>query len=85
MVGLGRVYVQTGRIDQALRTFGEAIKMHPKHMPAWHYNGMAHMMSNDPKQAAESWEHILKVQPDYAKQFSLDRRAAVARKMAAGR
>jgi len=85
MVGLGRVYVQTGRIDQALRKFGDTIKLHPKFMPAWHYNGMAHMMSNDPKQAAESWEHILEVDPAYAQQFSLDRRAQVARRMAQGR
>jgi tetratricopeptide (TPR) repeat protein len=85
LVGLGRVYVQTGRIDESLRTFGEAIKLHPKHMPGWHYNGMAHMMGGDPKQAAESWEHIMKADPAYAQQFSLDRRAQVARRMAAGR
>lgn len=82
LVGLGRVFVQTGRIDEALRTFGEAIKLHPSYMPAWHYNGMAHMMSGDGRQAAESWEHIMKTDPAYAQQFSLDKRAEVARRMA---
>lgn len=82
LVGLGRVYVQTGRIDDALRTFGEAIKLHPGYMPAWHYNGMAHMMSGDGRQAAESWEHIMKADPAYAQQYSLDKRAEVARRMA---
>jgi tetratricopeptide (TPR) repeat protein len=85
LVGLGRVFVQTGRIDESLRTFGEAIKLHPGYMPAWHYNGMAHMMSGDGKQAAESWEHIMKTDPAYAQKFSLDRRAQVARRMAQGR
>jgi len=85
MVGLARVYVQTGRTDEGLRKYGETIKRYPDHMPAWHYNGMAHMMGNDPRQAAESWEHILKVDPAYAKKFSLDRRAKVARRMASGR
>lgn len=85
LVGLGRVFVRSGRIDEALRTFGEAIKLHPDYMPAWHYNGMAHMMSGDPRQAAESWEHIMKADPAYAQKFSLDRRAAVARRAARGR
>lgn len=85
LVGLGRVFVRSGRIDEALRTFGEAIKLHPNYMPAWHYNGMAHMMSGDPRQAAESWEHIMQADPAYAQKFSLDRRAAVARRAARGR
>ncbi len=54
-------------------------------MPAWHYVGMAHLMSNDPKQAAESWAHILKVNPAYAKEHALDRRIKVAQRMASGR
>lgn len=82
LVGLGRVYVQTGRIDESLRTFGEAIKLYPTYMPAWHYNGMAHMMSGDGRQAAESWEHIMKTDPAYAQRYSLDKRAEVARRMA---
>lgn len=80
-VGLGRVYVQSGRIDQALRSFGEVIKADPDFMPAWHYNGMAHMMSNDPAQAVQSWEKILEKDPAYAKQFRLDQRIEVARRM----
>lgn len=85
LVGLGRVYVQTGRVSEALRIFGEAIKRAPDYMPAWHYNGMAHMMSGDPAQAAKSWEEILERDPAYAERFSLERRIQVARRMAAGR
>jgi Flp pilus assembly protein TadD len=82
LVGLGRVYVQTGRIDDALRIFGEAIKLHPRYMPAWHYNGMAHMMGGDSKQAVASWQRVLEEDPAYARQFSLDQRIDVARRMA---
>jgi tetratricopeptide (TPR) repeat protein len=81
LTGLGRVYVRTGRIGEALRVFGQAIKVNPTYMPAWHYNGMAHMMSGDPKQAAESWEHIKEADPDYFAKYGLDRRVEVARCM----
>lgn len=82
MVGLGRVYVQSGRFPDALRVFGEVIKFQPDYMPAWHYNGMAHMMSGSPKEAVESWERILEKDPAYAQRFQLDRRIEVARRMA---
>ncbi len=80
-VGLGRVFVQTGRIDEALRAFGEVIKADPDFMPAWHYNGMAHMMGDDPAQAVQSWEKIMEKDPAYAKQYRLDQRIEVARRM----
>lgn len=80
-VGLGRVYVQSGRIDEALRTFGEVIKVAPDFMPAWHYLGMAHMMSNDPAQAVQSWQKILDKDPEYARRFKLDQRIEVAKRM----
>jgi tetratricopeptide (TPR) repeat protein len=82
MVGLGRVYVQSGRFPDALRVFGEVIKFQPDYMPAWHYNGMAHMMSGSPKEAVKSWERILEKDPAYAQRFQLDRRIEVARRMA---
>jgi tetratricopeptide (TPR) repeat protein len=78
---LGRVFVQSGRFPDALRTFGEVIKANPNYMPAWHYNGMAHMMSGSPKEAVKSWETILEKDPAYAKQYKLDQRIEVARRM----
>lgn len=83
-VGMARVLVLTGQIPEALKMYGEIIKRTPNYMPAWHYNGMAHLMSNDPKQAAESWMYILKNDPEYAKANALDRRIQVAQRMAAG-
>lgn len=80
-VGIGRIYVQSGRIDEALRTFGEVIKVAPDFMPAWHYLGMAHMMSNDPAQAVQSWQKILDKDPEYARRYRLDQRIEVAKRM----
>ncbi len=82
MVGLGRVAVQSGKIDDALRTFGEVIKRDADFMPAWHYNGMAHMLSGSPAEAVASWQKIVDKDPAYAQRFSLDRRIEVAKRMA---
>jgi Flp pilus assembly protein TadD len=82
LVGLGRVYVKTGRVDEALRSFGEAIKLDDSFMPAWHYNGMAHMLSGDPTQAVTSWEKIKQKDPAYFAKYNLDKRIEVAKRMA---
>ena len=81
-VGLARVDVQSGKIDEAVRIFGEVIKVDPDFMPAWHYLGMAHMMSGSPEQAVKAWEKIVAKDPGYAKQFHLDQRIEVAKRMA---
>lgn len=81
LTGLGRVYVQSGRIPDALQSFGEAIKVDENFMPAWHYNGMAHMMSGSPAQAVTSWEKIKQKDPAYFAQFNLDKRIEVAKRM----
>ena len=62
--------------------FGEVIKVDPDYMPAWHYLGMAQMMSGDPEQAVKAWQKILDKDPAYAKQFKLDQRIEVAKRMA---
>ena len=81
LTGLGRVYVQSGRVDDALRSFGEAIKANDSYMPAWHYNGMAHMLSGSPAQAVSSWEKIKAKDPAYLARFNLDKRIDVAKRM----
>jgi tetratricopeptide (TPR) repeat protein len=80
-VGLGRVFVQSGRIDEALRAFGEVIRVDPDFMPAWHYLGMAHMMGGDAAQAVQSWQKIVDKDPEYARRFKLDQRIEAARRM----
>ena len=81
LTGMGRVYVQTGRVDDALRSFGEAIKANDSYMPAWHYNGMAHMLSGSPAQAVSSWEKIKAKDPAYFAKFNLDKRIEIAKRM----
>jgi predicted Zn-dependent protease len=83
-VGRGRLMVQTGKVQDALRLFGEVIKRSPDFMPAWHYNGMAHMLSGDPTQAVQSWEKIKAKDPAYFAENNLDKRVEVARRMAGG-
>jgi len=85
LVGKGRLFVQTGKIPDALRLFGEIIKRNPDYMPAWHYNGMAHMMSGDPTQAVESWQTIRERDPAYFEANNLGQRIEVAKRMAQGR
>jgi tetratricopeptide (TPR) repeat protein len=82
LTGLGRVYVQSNRLDQALRSFGEAIKVAPDFMPAWHYNGMAQLLAGSPQQAVSSWEKIKDKDPSYFSQNNLAQRVEVAKRMA---
>jgi tetratricopeptide (TPR) repeat protein len=80
-VGLGRAYFRMGRQDDAMRLYGEVLKVDPDYSPAWHYLGMAHMMSGDPAQAAKDWQKIVDKDPAYAQQFHLDQRIEVAKRM----
>jgi tetratricopeptide (TPR) repeat protein len=82
LTGLGRVYVQSGRIDEALRSFGESIKVAPDYMPGWHYNGMAQLLAGSPKEAVFSWEKIKEKDPQYFADNNLGQRVEVAKRMA---
>lgn len=82
LTGLGRVYVQSGRIDEALRSFGESIKVAPDYMPGWHYNGMAQLLAGSPKEAVFSWEKIKERDPQYFADNNLGQRVEVAKRMA---
>lgn len=81
LTGLGRVYVQSGRLDEAVRAFGEAIKVAPDYMPAWHYNGMAQLLAGSPAQAVASWEKIQEKDPAYFAEHNLGQRLEVAKRM----
>ena len=81
LTGLGRVYVQSGRLNEAVRSFGEAIKVAPDYMPAWHYNGMAQLLAGSPAQAVSSWEKIQEKDPAYFAANNLAQRLEVARRM----
>ena len=77
-----RVLVQQGQSAEAVKAFEALKKEQPNFMPAWHYGGMAHLMNNDPKSAAESWAHIQMKNPEYFITNGLAGRLEKAREMA---
>ncbi len=85
MTSKARAMVVTGSIPEGLQLYGQIIKRHPDYVPAWHYMGMAHLMSGDPGQAASSWEQVQKLDAKYFADNNLARRVQVAKKMAQGR
>jgi tetratricopeptide (TPR) repeat protein len=81
LTGMARVFVQTGRADDAVAFFDKAIVLAPDYMPALHYRGMAKLLSGAPAEAVASWEKIRAKDPAYFARFNLEQRIAVARQM----
>ena len=81
IVAMGRVMVQMNKSADAMKMFDAAIAKDASYMPAYHYKGMAHMLSSDPKGAVANWEHIVKTDPAYATKFKLTQRLEVAKRM----
>jgi tetratricopeptide (TPR) repeat protein len=81
LTGLARIYVQSGRADDAIANFDKAIALAPDYMPALHYRGMAKLLSGAPAEAVASWEQIRTKDPAYFARFNLDQRIAVAKQM----
>lgn len=78
---LARSLVQKNEPQKALAIFERILKKRPDYIPAWHYQGMAFIMSGSPARAVQSWREVLKRDPAYAKKFKLDQRIAVAEKL----
>jgi Tfp pilus assembly protein PilF len=75
---LARSYVQKNQSSKALAIFERVTRANPNYMPAWHYQGMAYIMSGNPRGAVQSWREVLRKDPAYAKKFKLDERIRVA-------
>lgn len=80
-VALARVYVKTGRVKDALAEFAGVIKKNPTLVIAYHYQGMAFMMSSDPRSAIRSWERVIELDSAYADRFNLKGRIAIAQNL----
>ncbi len=78
---LGRILIKTNRFSEALLKFQNITKKYPKYSPGWHYQGMAYMMNANPQKAVESWKRVIHLDPQYAAQFKLQDRIAVATSM----
>ena len=75
---LGRILIKTNRFSEALLKFQQVTKLHPGYVPAWHYQGMAYMMSANPQKAVESWKRVIQLDPQYGAKFNLQDRISVA-------
>ena len=80
-VALARVYVKTGRVKEALDEFNKILMVNSRCVLAYHYQGMAFMMAQDPKNAVASWEKVLELDPDYGEKFSLGGRILIAKNL----
>lgn len=80
-VALARSHIQKSQIDRALVIFERVLKKYPDYVPAWHYQGMAFIMSGQPQKAVFSWKQVFQKDPKYARKFKLDQRIAVAEKL----
>lgn len=76
-----RILLKTGRVEDAIRLYGEITKNNKQYAPGFHYQGMAFMMKGQPKDAVSSWQQVLKIDSAYALAHKLDQRIAVAQKM----
>jgi tetratricopeptide (TPR) repeat protein len=83
LTGLARVFVQTGRVKDAVASFDRAIALDPGFVPALHYRGMASLLAGAPGEAVAFWEKVRAKDPAYFAQYNLAQRIAVAQQMVA--
>ena len=83
-VALGRAYVQEKRGKEGIKLLSDFLKKNEKSSPARHYIGMAYMFEKEYGLAAANWKKIGELDPDYAKQWDLDRKAGIAEAMGKG-
>lgn len=81
-VALARVFVKSGRVNDALLEFKKIISRKPRSVTAHHYQGMAFMMAGDPQSAIASWEKVLQLDGAYGEQFDLRGRIMIAKNLA---
>jgi Flp pilus assembly protein TadD len=60
---LGRVYVQAGRITEALSEFGRALALAPKSPEALSNRGVALLLLKQSDAARQDFERALKIEP----------------------
>lgn len=76
-----RIFIKTGRMDEASTLFLNIVEKNQSYAPAFHYNGMALMFKGQLKEAITSWQKTFDLDPKYARFHKLDERIAVAKKM----
>jgi tetratricopeptide (TPR) repeat protein len=83
MVLKARILLKSGRPDEAMKLFSEASKRFKDYAPAFHYQGMAFMMTGKIKEAIASWQECSRLNQAYASHHRLSQRISVAESMLA--
>jgi tetratricopeptide (TPR) repeat protein len=78
-----RILFKTGRHDEARNLYTDITNNNPRYAPGFHYRGMAFMMQGQPKNAIESWQKVIDIDPAYGQAHGLLQRIGVAQKMVA--
>lgn len=76
-----RIYIKTGRMDEAVDLFASITEKNAHYAPAFHFSGMAFMLKGQIENAIRSWKKTLELDPAYARSHRLDQRLAVAQNM----
>jgi tetratricopeptide (TPR) repeat protein len=65
-IELARLYVGTGRADQALPELEKVLQANRKSADAWQISGMAHLAKGNVRQAQEAFKKALEANPRFA-------------------
>ena len=78
-----RIFIKSGRMDEASNLFDKIIEQDKNYAPGFHYRGMTFMMKGQIKEAIASWQEVIRLDSIYAKNHNLEQRIAVAQNMLA--
>jgi len=62
---LGSILLQTGRLDDALEAFAQALRLDPDEIWAIHHLAMAYVQAGEPDTALKHWRRAVKLQPKF--------------------
>jgi serine/threonine protein kinase/Tfp pilus assembly protein PilF len=64
LLGLARAYDHENRLEDAEKTYREAVKLHPNHWPCPNEFGIYFYKHGKYEEAAQQWQQMLKITPD---------------------
>jgi len=76
-----RIFIKSGRMDEAANLFDQIIGKDKNYAPGFHYRGMTFIMKGQVKEAIASWREVLKLDASYARSHNLEQRIQVAENM----
>jgi len=64
LVGLGRVYIATGKISDAISALTSALKQYPQYARAYFYLGQAYTLIKDYRRAVLAYQKAIEIEPN---------------------